>query len=46
MLDALLMLLVRLTGGRLAEVFFGVGYDGEAKVCTSADPIVWSGGDP
>jgi hypothetical protein len=46
MLDALLMVLIRLTGGRLAEVFFGVGYDGTAKVCTSADPVIWFSGDP
>ena len=44
MLDALLMLLVRLTGGRLAEVFFGVGYVGSATVCTSDDPIVFYSG--
>ena len=34
------MLLIRLTGGRLAEVFFGVGYDGSARVCTSDDVMV------
>jgi hypothetical protein len=34
------MALVRLTGGRLAEVFFGVGYDGSATVCTSDDIFV------
>jgi hypothetical protein len=45
MLDALLMVLIRLTGGRLAEVFFGIGYDGSAKVCTSADQVIWRSGD-
>ncbi len=44
MLDALVMVLIRLTGGRLAEVFFGVGYDGSAKVCTWADPMVMYAG--
>jgi hypothetical protein len=37
MLETLLMALIRLTGGRLAEVFFGVGYDGSATVCNSDD---------
>jgi hypothetical protein len=39
-LETLLMALIRLTGGRLAEVFFGVGYDGSATVCTSDDIFV------
>jgi hypothetical protein len=39
-LESFLLALIRLTGGRLAEVFFGVGYDGSAKVCTSDHPIV------
>jgi hypothetical protein len=30
MVETLLMMLIRLTGGRLAEVFFGIGYDGKA----------------
>lgn len=34
------MALIRLSGGRLAEVFLGVGYDGSAQVCTSQDVLV------
>jgi hypothetical protein len=41
MLETFLMALIRLTGGRLAEVFFGVGYDGTAGVCTWSHPIVF-----
>jgi hypothetical protein len=40
-IDAFLLALIRLTGGRLAEVFFGVGYDGSAKVCTWSHPIAF-----
>lgn len=46
MLETLLMALIRLTGGRLAEVFFGVGYDGSAIVCTSDDIMVALSGFP
>jgi hypothetical protein len=44
-LDALVMVGIRLTGGRLAELFFGVGYDGTAQICTSADQVIWRTGD-
>jgi hypothetical protein len=40
------MALIRLTGGRLAEVFFGVGYDGYATVCASDDIMVVLTGFP
>jgi len=40
------MILVRLTGGRLAEVFFGIGYEAQAKVCTWGHPIVFYSGMP
>ena len=39
------MALIRLTGGRLAEVFFGIGYDGTATVCTWSHPLVFSAGE-
>lgn len=41
MLETLLLALIRLTGGRLAEVFFGIGYDGSARVCTWSHPIAF-----
>jgi len=41
MLETLVLALIRLTGGRLAEVFFGVGYDGSARVCTWSHPIAF-----
>jgi hypothetical protein len=41
MLETLLLAAIRLTGGRLAEVFFGVGYDGSAQVCTWSHPIAF-----
>ena len=45
MLETVLFALIRLSGGRLAEVFFGVGYDGTAQVCTWGHPIAWYVGD-
>ena len=45
MVETVLLALIRLTGGRLAEVFFGVGYDGSAKVCTWSHPIAIYAGD-
>lgn len=33
MLETILVALIRLTGGRLAEVFFGIGHEGHATIC-------------
>jgi hypothetical protein len=40
MLETFLMLLARLTGGRLTEVFWGIGYDGWAKLCSWDHPLI------
>jgi hypothetical protein len=45
MLETVLIALARLTGGRLAEVFFGIGHDGEARICTWSHPIAFYAGD-
>jgi hypothetical protein len=45
-LETLVMMLVRLTGGRVGEVFFGVGHEAKAFRCTSGHPIVFFAGDP
>jgi hypothetical protein len=40
------MMLVRLTGGRLAEVFYGIDYEGQARICTSSHFGVYVSGMP
>jgi hypothetical protein len=46
MLEPLLIALIRISGGRLAEVFFGIGSEGRARICTFGHPIMWYAGDP
>lgn len=36
------MAVMRATSGRLGEVFFGIGYECSASVCTWSHPIAWT----
>jgi hypothetical protein len=41
MFEAIASVLVKVSGGHLAEVFFGTGFEGTARLCTHGHPDVW-----